>query len=406
MTKLDPHSRDERILILAPVGRDATMTARYLSGISLATQVCADTQALCREMALGCGLLLLTDEALTPPAMRDLGSALPQQPPWSDIPLIILIRGGGETPINAPLLNALGEVGNVTLIERPVRQTTLLSTIQSALRARRRQYEVRDHLREEVLAREALSQSEERLRIALDAAQLGTWQLDLATGELDCTPTCKAFFGVPSDAPFSYKALLETIHPEDRAGMQEAVESAVRAGDVYRREYRIVLSGGSVRWILASGRANYDSGGKPYRMVGVTLDITERKNVEEERERLFAQEQIARAKAEEASRIKDEFLATVSHELRTPLNAILGWTHLLRTGEMDESTNQRALETIERNARSQAQLIEDLLDISRIITGKMRLEFQEVELAQVIEAALDGVRPGRQVQEHSVTAST
>jgi PAS domain S-box-containing protein len=108
---------------------------------------------------------------------------------------------------------------------------------------------------------------------------------------------------------------------------------------------------------------------------------------------LFEQAKTAREQAEEANRLKDEFLATVSHELRTPLNAMLGWTRMLRTGNLDEQTYGRALETIERNAKSQAQLIEDLLDVSRIISGKMRLDVQPVELAPVIQMAIDSVRP-------------
>lgn len=122
-------------------------------------------------------------------------------------------------------------------------------------------------------------------------------------------------------------------------------------------------------------------------------EIRQRQLAEEERAKLLVQEQKARAEAEKLNRLKDEFLSTVSHELRTPLNAILGWSQLLRTSKADEITRNRALETIERNARSQAQLIDDLLDISRIITGKIRLNVQTVQLLSVIEAAIDTVRP-------------
>jgi PAS domain S-box-containing protein len=129
-------------------------------------------------------------------------------------------------------------------------------------------------------------------------------------------------------------------------------------------------------------------------------EIRQRQRAEEERAQLLVQEQKARAEAEKAraeaenlNRLKDEFLSTVSHELRTPLNAILGWSQILRNKRVDEAAMNRALETIERNARSQAQLIDDLLDISRIITGKIRLNVQTVELLPVIEAAMDTVRP-------------
>jgi signal transduction histidine kinase len=123
-------------------------------------------------------------------------------------------------------------------------------------------------------------------------------------------------------------------------------------------------------------------------------EIRVREWAEQERARLLVLEQAARRHAEEANRMKDEFLATLSHELRTPLNAILGWVQVLRTGKLDEAAAARALETIERNSRAQAQLIADLLDVSRIITGKLRLDFKPVELHRIIDAALESGRPG------------
>ncbi|HSE32348.1 MAG TPA: ATP-binding protein [Pyrinomonadaceae bacterium] len=107
---------------------------------------------------------------------------------------------------------------------------------------------------------------------------------------------------------------------------------------------------------------------------------------------LVAGEQSARAEAETANRMKDEFLATVSHELRTPLNAIIGWTHMLRRGRLDDETESRALETIERNAKAQAQLVEDILDVSRMISGKLRLQKAPVDLVSVITGAVDSVQ--------------
>ncbi|OKH56305.1 histidine kinase [Calothrix sp. HK-06] len=121
-------------------------------------------------------------------------------------------------------------------------------------------------------------------------------------------------------------------------------------------------------------------------------DITERKQAEQERERLLQQEQAARADAEAANRIKDEFLAVLSHELRSPLNPILGWAKLLQTRKFDEAALKSALSTIERNAKLQAQLIEDLLDVSRILQGKLSLNMVSVNLIPVIEAALETVR--------------
>jgi signal transduction histidine kinase len=112
----------------------------------------------------------------------------------------------------------------------------------------------------------------------------------------------------------------------------------------------------------------------------------------EERQRLLVRESAARAEAEEANRLKDEFLATVSHELRTPLTAIIGWSHMLRQSGLDEATARRGLETIERNAKAQAQLVEDILDVSRVITGNLRLSIAPVDLASVVNAAVDSVQ--------------
>lgn len=123
------------------------------------------------------------------------------------------------------------------------------------------------------------------------------------------------------------------------------------------------------------------------------VDITERKRSEEERERLLALERNARWQAEEANRLKDDFLATVSHELRTPLTTMLGYAKLLRTGMLDETDSARALETIERNTRTQAHIVNDILEVSRIITGKLRIDARKINPAEVIEAAIETIRP-------------
>jgi PAS domain S-box-containing protein len=127
--------------------------------------------------------------------------------------------------------------------------------------------------------------------------------------------------------------------------------------------------------------------------------VTAREDALRIRDELLKREHLAREEAETANRSKDEFLATVSHELRTPLNAILGWAHMLRSNRLDDTTQIRALETIERNAKSQAQLIEDILDVSRIVTGKLRLDVRPVVLDAVVDAAIEAVRPAADAKE-------
>lgn len=136
-----------------------------------------------------------------------------------------------------------------------------------------------------------------------------------------------------------------------------------------------------------------DETGQLVSVLSLVLDVTARQLAEDERAALLVRERNARRHAEEADRLKDEFLATLSHELRTPLTSILGWASMIRNGEVEGGNIIRAIETIERNARSQARLIDDLLDVSRIITGNLRLELQPLSLGPVVESALDALRP-------------
>jgi signal transduction histidine kinase/CheY-like chemotaxis protein len=142
----------------------------------------------------------------------------------------------------------------------------------------------------------------------------------------------------------------------------------------------------------------HDDRGKLISVLSLVLDVTARQSAEDERTAALLREQDARRHAEEADRLKDEFLATLSHELRTPLTSILGWASMIRNGEVEGSNATRAIETIERNARSQARLIDDLLDVSRIITGNLRLDLHPLNLAPIVNAALDALRPTADVK--------
>jgi signal transduction histidine kinase len=156
--------------------------------------------------------------------------------------------------------------------------------------------------------------------------------------------------------------------------------------------------------LMKAGAADYLSKGSltPDRLARSLRYAIAMSRAEDERRQLLAREQAAREEAQAANRAKDEFLATLSHELRTPLNAILGWVRLLASGHLDQPTAARAIEIIERNSRLQAQLIEDLLDISRIITGKLRLEIRPVRLSSLIDAAADALRPAADAKRIAV----
>jgi PAS domain S-box-containing protein len=168
---------------------------------------------------------------------------------------------------------------------------------------------------------------------------------------------------------------------------------------VYDVEYIIEHPNGRRVTLSVNAAPLRDSKSAIVGMVSSMSDITERKRAEEERAQLLAFEQEARRQAEEVNRIKDEFLATLSHELRTPLTSVLGWVKLLKTGNLDSIASKRALDTIERNAKAQVQLIEDLLDVSRIITGKFRLEIYPVDPILIVKAAVDSVCPATAAKE-------
>jgi signal transduction histidine kinase len=254
---------DERVLIFAPVGKDAPLTADVLERADLAGRVCATVSGLCEEFARGAAAILLTEEALDDPAIGDVMSCLRSQPAWSDVP-ILLFADAERSEIYLRTLRLLEGLRNVILLERPIRLGAALSLIRSAIRGRQRQYELRDLL------------------------------ADIAA---------------------------------------------------------------------------------------------------------------AREEAESANRLKDEFLATLSHELRTPLNAILGWTTMLRDGNVQSSHVPRALDTIRRNALAQVQIVNDLLDISRIVRGDVRLRTALIPVGPLLSLAVESIRPAAEAKGTTLATS-
>src|ERR1051326_7419599 len=168
-------------------------------------------------------------------------------------------------------------------------------------------------------------------------------------------------------------------HPDHLHRVLASIKRSCETGEIWEETFPLRSSDGSYRWFLSRALPIRDADGEITCWFGTNTDI------EDLRE--------AREAAETANRVKDEFLATVSHELRTPLNSIMGWTHLLTSGNLDKEASARGLETIARNAAAQSQLISDLLDISRIISGKLRCETGVVDLVSAVDAAADTARP-------------
>jgi PAS domain S-box-containing protein len=186
----------------------------------------------------------------------------------------------------------------------------------------------------------------------------------------------------------------EVVHEDDIDHVRASWAESRRAGSAFEMEYRLRRHvDGAYRWHLGRGVAERDDHGQIEGWIVTAIDIDDQKNATEARARLLELEKDAREKADTANRTKDEFLATLSHEIRTPLNAILGWAQLLRSGGLDEAASAKALEIIERNAQAQGRVIEDLLDVQRIVTGKTRLVVTVLDLRTIINAAAESIGP-------------
>ncbi|MEH2265935.1 ATP-binding protein [Nostoc sp.] len=240
-------------------------------------------------------------------------------------------------------------------------------------------------------AEKALRESEEQFRNMADNAPFMVWVTDIASY---CTYLSKSWYdftGQTEEMGLGF-GWLNAVHPEDYDEAKNIFLEANSYCSAFRMEYRLRRKDGVYRWTIDAANPWFGVDGQFKGYIGSVIDITERKAAEAERDRLLLLEQAARTEAERANRIKDEFLAVLSHELRSPLNPILGWARLLQTREFHQAEIKKAIATIERNAKLQAQLIEDLLDVSRILQGKLNLNMFPVNLALVIEAGLETVR--------------
>ncbi|WP_437587969.1 PAS domain-containing protein [Sorangium sp. So ce1000] len=253
----------------------------------------------------------------------------------------------------------------------------------------------------------ALQDREDRLRLATWAADVGTWRVDLETRHDTRDASLNRILGLDErETTQPMDDWLSRVHPEDLDAVIAMHERSVRERCIYDIIHRVVRTDGSIRWVHDRGRTVGDRDGSPLFLTGAVVDITELKQLERERTELLRREQQAlaqsekdRIRAEDANRMKDEFLATVSHELRTPLTAILGWARLIKDKDLGPERVLQGMASIERNAHAQAQIVDDILTVSRIITGKLRLRTIAVDLAVVIEAAVDTITPTAKAKE-------
>jgi len=263
-----------RLLVCAPFGRDADSVAGLLAKEYYDVRICADVNAIAAGLDENVGAVLVTEEALAGD-LAPLRMALFAQPAWSDVPFILLKAqrtGRTSTRTDVPI-RLLDMVTNTVVLERPLGVASLVSAIASAMRARQKQFEMRDRIAD-------LADSESRLRLATAAADIGTWDYDPVTGALRWDARCKAMFGLPADAAITYDgSFVAGLHPEDRERTNAAVSAALApdSDGLFDIEYRTIgLEDGVERWIAARGGAVFEDG-RATRFIGTVIDISQPK---------------------------------------------------------------------------------------------------------------------------------
>ena len=298
--------------------------------------------------------------------------------------------GGITATIVAVLLNGfffvspLGPTGTDAGVERVRLILYLLAGLGTALLiASRRASRDRlaDALDEVAALAEDIEGRDARIEVMLSASGTGFWEWDIPTGGLAWSEAIFEQHGMPAggSAP-SFDAYVETIHPDDREGFRQAIAASLDGGDAFSHEFRLIWPAGSVHWTHGAARVFRDDVGRPVRMLGTGQDITQRRRLEDERDRLLVEER-------QAGEFREAFVDVISHELRTPVTTILGMTEILaRPGRTDDPSSRIALlEDVRAEAGRLHRLVEDLLVLSRVERGRLSVDPEPLEARRLIE---------------------
>ena len=388
-----PPTADElRALVVPATSADGAAMQRVLDANGVPCRVLRNLAAVCAAMRDGVGAIVIAVEALADDAPL-LTERIRAQEVWSDLPIIVLSPSGREP---SRLMQLLPQLGNASVIERPVRTSTLVTAIRSSLRARARQYDVRAYLAEQEETRRVISEAEQRFRLLVENVRdYAIFMIDVEGRVASWNSGAEQLLGYTTQEALGQPAAW--FFEDQGATLAREMKDARSSGRATSSGWRVGKDGQRlfVEGVLTAVR---DDRGRLIGYAKLMKDVTDRRRIEAEREQLLQSERAARSEAERSGRMKDEFLATLGHELRTPLNAILGWAQVLRQTHALNGELAEGIGIIERNARAQAQIIADLLDMSSIISGKVRLEMQLVDLASIVESAVNAVRPAAQAK--------
>ncbi|HUQ48098.1 MAG TPA: ATP-binding protein [Gemmatimonadaceae bacterium] len=378
------------VALLTPTGSDSRIAQRVLQSAGMISRICGGMDDVCALISRDeAAVIVIAEEALDPESRLKLFEFLNTQPSWSDIP-IVLLTGEGELSAALPqVLSGVTEKGNVTLLERPVRVATLTTILRSAQRARQRQLDVRDYIRQRNESEQSLRASEHRLLSAVLAAPYPL-MLHAEGGEiLQLSRAWTTLTGYDAEllvnttewARLAFKGSPERL-PEFTAS------DGVEGESLHLGERDVHIADGSVRiWDLHRVALGHLPDGRRINLTAA-IDVTDYRE-------LVESERTARLQAEDANSAKSQFLATMSHELRTPLNAIAGYTQLLTLGVRGEiSEEQREdLERIDRAQRHLLALINDILNFAKIEAGHVDIESKAVDIDDVLKGLQEFVEP-------------
>jgi signal transduction histidine kinase/FixJ family two-component response regulator len=309
---------EQRVLVLAPVGKDAELTRGTLTRAGIAADVAPTLEELCEHIREGAGAVIVAEEALPDRAIARLQSVVGAQPSWSDLPVLLLSGQGANSETVIASMHALG---NVTVLERPLRIAALVSAVRAALRARQRQYQIREQLRERERAARALADTVESLNMAMEAGNMAAYSVDLATGQAVWTDGAFDMLGFPASAGgrVTVEAWTQAIHEEDRERVRAEHARAREARSRYQCEYRLVRPcDGRVLWIAVLGHFVQDAAGNPVRSIGIFYDFTPRKAIEDELRDMNARlGDLVEQRTTELRDLSHHLLAAIEHEKRT-----------------------------------------------------------------------------------------
>lgn len=361
----------ETLFILAPRGRDAEVIRQALDRNGVKSSICTSLRTLQDRLSTeSVGGVILTEESLAGAGLDDLLDGLARQPPWSDLPIITLAtkQAGHRSKSSSDLLRRLG---NVILLERPINVETLASAAQSALRARRRQYQVEsllaeqkrfstelsalnDTLEQRVEQRTGeLTEAQETLAFALDSAGMGSWDFDLIQDSARRGGRHDQIFGYETPVPsWSTPEFLSHIVDEDRKTVEAALEDAAQSG-VFETEFRINHRDGKMRWVAAKGRIGHGANNRPVRLAGILMDITERRQTE--------------AALHQAQRMEaiGQLTGGVAHDFNNLLTVIVGGLDMISRRPDQPERVARLAQAAMTAARRGEQLTQQLLAFSR-----------------------------------------